>query len=183
MFGITTHSAIDAENMRGEGSAICHPSAAIRREALVAIGGYRKEFEWAEDLDLFLRLAEVGKLANLSDVLLTHRQQLTSVSYSKRGLQLTRTARAVEAAKQRRSLRCTAQSQMGGADAVEVGDGEGIDLQSDYGSTAAIHRKWAWLSLIGGNTRTARKHAFLAFRANPLDIENLRVLTCALRGY
>ncbi|HVE16061.1 MAG TPA: glycosyltransferase, partial [Chthoniobacterales bacterium] len=44
-----------------------HPSVMMRRHALESVGGYRPEFEPAEDLDLWLRLAEIGRLANLAD--------------------------------------------------------------------------------------------------------------------
>jgi GT2 family glycosyltransferase len=46
----------------------------MRADALRKIGGYREQFVVAQDLDLFLRLAEVGRLANLPEVLLRWRQ-------------------------------------------------------------------------------------------------------------
>lgn len=144
------HADIDAANMEGHGSAICHPTAAIRREALLAVGGYRKEFEWAEDLDLFLRLAEVGRLANLPDVLLTYRQHMNSVGYSMRALQRSRIASAVSAAEQRRGL-----SRPGSTANLDTSDADRGDLavKSDYAGAGDIYRKWAWLALIGGTRR------------------------------
>ena len=59
------HEEIDAGLLRGVGWAIVHPAAMLRREAVAKVGGYRKEFQWVEDLDLFLRLGEAGRLANL----------------------------------------------------------------------------------------------------------------------
>ena len=48
--------------------AICHASTMTRKAALVAIGGYWDEGV-SEDWDLFLRLSEVGKLANINEAL------------------------------------------------------------------------------------------------------------------
>jgi glycosyltransferase involved in cell wall biosynthesis len=44
--------------------AICHPAVMIRKTALDAIGGYW-HYRFGEEWDLFLRLSEVGRLANL----------------------------------------------------------------------------------------------------------------------
>jgi glycosyltransferase involved in cell wall biosynthesis len=40
-------------------SPLCHPASVLRRSALAAIGGYR-ECGWAEDYDLWMRLAAAG---------------------------------------------------------------------------------------------------------------------------
>ncbi len=43
----------------------------LRREALEAVGGIRKAFALAAEVDLWLRLADVGKLASTNEVLYT----------------------------------------------------------------------------------------------------------------
>ncbi|MCA9053807.1 MAG: glycosyltransferase [Planctomycetaceae bacterium] len=75
------HADIDAAHLSGRGGALAHPTLMVRADAIRGIGGYRPEFEPAEDLDLLLRLAEVGKLANLPEPLLRYRvhSQMTSV--------------------------------------------------------------------------------------------------------
>ncbi len=83
---------------------ICHPLAMIRSAALKQIGGYDKQYVAAEDLDLFLRLGEIGQLACVNDVLLRYRQHAGSVSERKQTLQLDNQRRAVEAAFVRRGL-------------------------------------------------------------------------------
>ncbi|WP_160112729.1 glycosyltransferase family 2 protein [Mycobacterium sp. 3519A] len=45
--------------------AVCHASTMTRKSALEAVGGYWEQGV-SEDWDLFLRLSEVGKLANLN---------------------------------------------------------------------------------------------------------------------
>jgi glycosyltransferase involved in cell wall biosynthesis len=42
-----------------------HGSVMMRREALTLVGGYRSHFLTAEDYDLWLRLGEIGSIANL----------------------------------------------------------------------------------------------------------------------
>jgi len=69
----TGHEAIDRCNLAIKSVGIPHPTAMIRRQAIVEIGGYREQFPVAEDLDLFLRLAERGRLANLPEMLLSYR--------------------------------------------------------------------------------------------------------------
>lgn len=51
----------------------CHPTVLIRREAFVLMGGYRAVFAQAEDYDLWLRLSEHYRCANLKEVVLKYR--------------------------------------------------------------------------------------------------------------
>ena len=53
---------------------LCHPSVMLRRDALLALGGYR-DGPFAEDYDLWLRLDAAGaRMAKLPEVLLRWRQ-------------------------------------------------------------------------------------------------------------
>ena len=52
---------------------IWHPTAMMRREVVMAVGGYREEMKQSEDHDLWLRLGERGRLANVEEVLLLYR--------------------------------------------------------------------------------------------------------------
>ena len=54
-------------------SAISHPTAMVRSVSMRAVGGYDVRYCAAEDYDLWLRLGEIGELANLSAVLLKYR--------------------------------------------------------------------------------------------------------------
>src|SRR5688500_12259876 len=60
----TTDAEIQATLLKGH-NAICHPAAMIRRSAMEKVGGYDTRFKTSQDLDLWLRLGEVGKLANV----------------------------------------------------------------------------------------------------------------------
>lgn len=164
------HADIDAGNMSGCGSFIAHPAVMMRRKAVLDVGGYRDEFRQAQDVDLFLRLAEVGRLSNLSQVLLNYRQHLNSVGYAHSQAQMRCARNAAIKACHRRKLPIP----------------PGL-LREDTGGTiqnvADVHRKWAWWSLSGGNVATARKHLMEAFHFEPFSPKNWKLLMCVLRGF
>lgn len=62
------------------GPLLCHPSVMMRRDLLRAVGGYRPAYRHCEDYDLWLRLAERTRMANLPDRLLLYRYSGTQVS-------------------------------------------------------------------------------------------------------
>jgi glycosyltransferase involved in cell wall biosynthesis len=85
-------------------TAICHPAAMMRREAVMRVGGYDPYFKTTQDLDLWLRLGEVGRLGNVPEVVLKFRQHGGSVSETKREEQRRFGREACERAWKRRGL-------------------------------------------------------------------------------
>ena len=74
--------ALEVEN------CISHPSCALRAEALKGAGGYREAFPFAQDYDLWLRLAERGaRFAVLPEPLTFYRVHEASASEGKREIQ------------------------------------------------------------------------------------------------
>lgn len=59
-----------------------HPTVVMRRDAVKAAGGYRRQFALAEDYDLWTRLTRQGAVANLPDAL--HRLRRHSDQSSRR---------------------------------------------------------------------------------------------------
>lgn len=57
---------------------ICHSSVMFRKEMALNSGGYRRDFQRAEDYDLWLRLSSYGKIENLEDVLVLYRMYGTN---------------------------------------------------------------------------------------------------------
>ncbi len=162
------HEWIDAELLKGVGWAVVHPVAMMRKAAVLAVGGYRTEFQWAEDMDLFLRLAEVGRLANLPDILLQYRQHPDSVNRSRQQEQIRVIYAVAKEAYKRR----------------------GIPMNSGWTYTPMPvlpkHKQllvWAWKALKEGKVSIARKYALAVCRTSPLNVESWRILYCALRGY
>lgn len=165
---LLTHEEIDQAYLNGGFGTITHPAVMLRHETMQTIGGYRKEMDLAEDDDLFLRLAEIGKLANLPQVLLKYRQHLKSFSSTKfsKGLQVAITA--LQEAYQRRGLK--------------LSDMPYIKVDKPR-SLNGTHSLWAWWALGDGNVATARKHAFLALKSAPTSKESWKTFACAVRGW
>jgi glycosyltransferase involved in cell wall biosynthesis len=59
---------------------ICHPTAMYRKSAVLEVGGYRHSYIAAEDYDLWRRLAKIGELRNLPELLLYKRETQTAAS-------------------------------------------------------------------------------------------------------
>jgi glycosyltransferase involved in cell wall biosynthesis len=76
----SSHDDIVDELLSGRGSAMIHPTVIMRKSSALDVGGYDPEYARTEDLDLFLKLSEVGRLANLPDVLLLFRRHPNSYS-------------------------------------------------------------------------------------------------------
>lgn len=161
-----THEEIDAANLRGGGAAMNHPSVMFRAAVVRAVGGYRKEMIYAEDLDLWLRLAEVGQLRNLPEVLVHYRMHAKSISHARAREQHQQWRSAVRDAGRRR-----------GCDVSPVNTDERPSTVGDH------HVRWAWWALMAGNVRTARKHALVGLRRNPLSVESWKLVACTVRGH
>ena len=163
-----THDEIDADLLRGSGWAMPQPVAMVRRHAVMAVGAYRKKYEWSEDLDLFLRMAEVGKLANLPEPLVKYRTHPNSTNHTRPALQAKLTRECVIETYQRRGLPVPAELSLYAA-------GRPPDAEK--------FRYWAWAALRDKNIRGARRHALTALRMDPLSLHSLRAAYCALRGH
>ena len=78
-----SHEEIDNAHLDGRGGAIWNPTATFRTRAAKDIGGYAEHLQTTgEDVDLWLRLAEVGRLVNLPEVLTRYRVHGANVSLS-----------------------------------------------------------------------------------------------------
>ena len=145
------HDEIDAAHLSGTfASGICHPSVMMRKDAVVLAGSYREEYLYAEDLDLFLRIAQGGgKLTNLAEPLLEYRQHHGSISHTRSAAQRDAAIRAMEDAWERRGI---------------IVKPSKPPVSGGPVAFTNQHRVWAWWALSAGNLVTARKHAMLAVR-------------------
>jgi len=158
------HADIERTLMR-PAIGILHPTVAMSRRAVLAVGGYRADYPHVEDLDLFLRLGEVGRLANLPEVLLDYRNHFTNVSHSNATEQSAAALRAVADACARRGLDVPVL-----APTVTISE-----------SRLDLHRKWVWWALAGGHRRTACKHAIQVLKSAPRSGQSWRLLGCVFR--
>jgi glycosyltransferase involved in cell wall biosynthesis len=148
------HEEIEARLFQGDGGALVHASAMYRGEALRALGGYRVDLEAGEDVDLHLRLAEHGQLANLTQVLLEYRKNPTGVTSTRRQQMRRAQDAAIRDALARRGR-----------------DPALAPRRPPVREKEPPHRVWAlWAgrAIEAGYLATARKHAGRALRAAPL---------------
>lgn len=57
---LVTHEAVEKQYRANSPIGISHPAAALRKSAVLAVGGYRAQFRVNEDIDLWNRLLEKG---------------------------------------------------------------------------------------------------------------------------
>jgi glycosyltransferase involved in cell wall biosynthesis len=169
------HEEIESSYLRGARvTAMSHPSVMMRREAVLAVGKYRPSV--VEDIDLFLRLAEYGRIANLPEVLLRYRIHADNVSRTASfGEKLERDlAGVIRDARRRRKL-------------LEAGDPPAEPAPTEpfraEPSPTDEHETWAWWALGSGHVSSARKHARRVLSRAPLSLRSWRLMYCALRGH
>jgi glycosyltransferase involved in cell wall biosynthesis len=164
------HNEINQSLLFGLGAirGMCHPTVAMRRQAVLDVGGYCPQYQFAQDIDLFLRLSELGSISNLSDILFEYRLHLNAIGFQKRNDQVRLARKAVDAARLRRGLPSL--------------DEEPTPNYAPR-TPADTHRKWAWWALMAGNVATARKHTFKAVVQDPLSRDNLKLAACSIRGH
>ncbi|MCS7469419.1 glycosyltransferase [Stieleria sp. ICT_E10.1] len=146
------HESIDSELIEYRHNAIFFPSSIVRADALDQVGGFRNEFPVGCDTDLWLRLAEIGKLANLPEILLDYRWHAESNSWKVPHWQRERAMLAINDARRRRGMEALPSS-----------------LQTaSHAETprCKIHDTWSAVALHSGNPATARKHAWKSLRLN-----------------
>jgi len=97
-----SHDEIVPRLLIGDGSALTHPAVMMRKAAVIEIGGYDEIFQVSQDLDLFIKLSEIGKLENLPEVLLYWRQHSESINSSYSHLWTEKKRKAVKHAIYRR---------------------------------------------------------------------------------
>jgi glycosyltransferase involved in cell wall biosynthesis len=162
------HDDIERQFLAGIGWAVVHPVAMMSLQHVRALGGYRTQLEPSEDLDLFLHLAERGRIANLPDVLLQYRQHPKSVNHT-RFEEQNRTKRAIIS---------------------EAYARRGMQLPPNWSpprrNIMPREREldmWAWVALKKGNVVAARKHAMSLVKLAPLSFSSWRLMFCAIRGH
>ena len=100
-----TAPASIANALLKKGCVFRHPTIMARREALESMGGYRAALTYAEDFDLWLRMAERFELANLTEVTLFYRVHQQSISNARHmEQQLAHSLALLSAQRRRRGL-------------------------------------------------------------------------------
>jgi len=163
---VTEHDAMDAGHLDNGKKSTQFPSSFIRRDALVKVGGFDPALKGGEDLDILLKLAEIGRLGCLPEVLYNYRQHLASMCQSMKGQIWVDVRTVLINARARRGLPL-------------------LEPTHTRNTTepAEIHRRWAWWALGDKNVSTARKHANRALLLDPFSKATWRTVACAWRGH
>jgi glycosyltransferase involved in cell wall biosynthesis len=145
---------------------LCHPTVMMRKEAVLRVGGYEPETMLAEDLDLWLRLGEIGQLANLPQVLLGYREHGGSVSEVGHFKQIEVMKMVTERAWKRRDVIGQFQNKPWRPTSIE----------------AQQHRtlKYGWRAYVRGDRRMAMDYGWMAIREFPMKFEGWFLLFCAV---
>lgn len=162
------HTGIDGQNIIGMSGGIAHPAAVFRKQAIQKIGGYDEKYKYAEDLDLFLKLAEIGKLANIEKPLLYYRQHLDSVCFKYADQQNISVKKATADAMKRRGITDHKK--------IETHNAAGLD-------NLEIYRIWAWWAIGDKNFGTAKKYGKKLLFKKPFSIQTWKIWYCIFRGY
>lgn len=162
----TEHEVIDSRHVAGIGS-LAHPAAMIRRDTLLRLGGYRPQCYGAEDHDLWLRLGEHGRLANLPDVLMKVRVHAANFTFVNQDRTRAAMKLVLDEAYARRGLPPPVVAP---------------DILPTMGSPIERRRVWAWSAVHAGHYRTARKHAWSIVRHSPGARASWVLLVYALLG-
>jgi glycosyltransferase involved in cell wall biosynthesis len=157
------------------GGAMRFPTTTMRRDVALQFGGFREPFRMGEDLDLLLRLSEVGQMANLPEVLYLYRQHLSSVSRQLIGGWIEYRDTILELARERRAT---------GLDRLQRGEAVTISHQprpQDLRRLAQFHYcQWARYALENRDFKLAREHALAAIGYGPLRLTAWSVFARAL---
>lgn len=157
------HADIDQAQLRGH-TSICHPAAIIRKKAMRETAGYKPEYICAEDLDLWLRLAEIGKLANIPEVLLKYRLHENSISEAAGELQQKNIKHACEQAWQRRNI------------SGHYEPGEHWRPGADKASRHKFALRYGWIAWQNQHRETWWTYACQALRLKPFSVTSWRLM-------
>ncbi len=139
---------------------ICTSTAVARRAALARAGGFRTDLRFAEDWDLWLRLAEAGPVAKLDGVWAEHRERPGSLAHAGRG-ELHAAQEAVLAAALAREPALYRDVARAARAHLECRSGIRSYRARDYRGA----RRHLWRSVLGGRIRPSLKYLVRALAA------------------
>ncbi len=85
-------------------TSFLHPAAMVRRSAILQVGGYDEALPTAHDLDLWLKLSDIGQLANVPQTVVKYRIHSQSICDRNKDAALSEIQTAFDRAWQRRGI-------------------------------------------------------------------------------
>jgi hypothetical protein len=155
--------ALDPQRLRGPAH---HGSTLFRRELYERVGGYRGQFYFAQDLDLWTRIAEHGRHVALPEILYQARFAVDSISSLQRRRQIDTSQIILECARLRRA---------GLSEAPALARAEAIlpDRANAGPSDLAAALYFIGVCLRRRGDPRARRYFRDALRANPLHLRSV----------
>lgn len=167
---VTKHEAILRKMLNSPGGTVSHPTAIMRADVLKDLGGYDPNCPVAQDVELFLRLAEHGAIGNLPEPLLLYRIDPRSATRSRRQQQWRVVSRVLTQAWQRRGAQCPP-------------DLESVRRRFDRLPTGPkLYRKLVANALYYGARKAALKHTFHSLKKYPSSRHSWQSLWWSIRG-
>jgi glycosyltransferase involved in cell wall biosynthesis len=163
---VEDHNDIQSQLLNGI-CPISHPSVVMRRNAVLAVGGYRPEMMPSEDADLWMRMGERGRLANLADVVVRYRVHDASVSSLRHGEQCQILQAAANEACDRRGIPRRE---------LKIQSWLPVDRQSRHHHSMV----YGWAGFHGGNRSAAAHYGLRAVSLMPWRRESWLLLACAI---
>ena len=155
----TGHEEIDAAHMAGLAGQLIHPTSMMRLDAVRRVGGLNEQWTYAQDYDLWLRLAEIGRLSNLRETVLNYRLHFSSVTFAMRRSQCESVAGIAKSARGRRGMPPLSSS---------------IDLESGDGWVGATawdsRERWYRMAIRGQEFSTATRIVCQLIQERPLCV-------------
>jgi len=163
------HDEIESSLLNDHGVQLCQGASMMRRSAILKVGGYDEGYAVGEDTDLFLKMALIGKLGNVPDVLLYYRQHLeSSTNAANANLYSDSLSRIKKAWNDRR-----------------------LTLPDDFKHWSEDMRaktqkgdllQWGWNALLKGEIKIAFKYIKELLVRGYFDLDVLRFIFCVIRG-
>jgi len=158
----TKHEDMRSRLLNGSNCFI-HPAVMYRKDGVVQVGGYQDDYP-TDDYGLWLRLSEIGELANIPKYLLQYRVAAKESSIDKHRQQLAAAERILAEHYRSRGL------------------GTPPTLPADYSpqSVPRIHHHWAMSAAKHRQWSASRKHSRAAIMQEPTNIHAWWTLTKAI---
>ncbi|WP_448560767.1 glycosyltransferase family 2 protein [Trichothermofontia sp.] len=150
-------------------TSFLHPTAMIRKSAMCQVGGYDVRFATGSDLDLWLKLSEIGEIFNLAETVLKYRIHTRSISYAHQQQQWQNAEIIFDHAWQRRGLKREFKV-------------TGCRFRStpDPASKLEYMLKYGWWAFNSRQRQTAILYGTRAVAVNPFSIDAWKLLICAV---
>ena len=163
----TDNQKIQESMLKGH-TCIHHACVMYRRISALKVGNYAESFTTVGDLDFFLRLGEIGDLANMEEILYKYRLHSKSISESKQIQQTQDKIEACERAWKRRGIQ-------GHFEATEPWR-PGLDRISQH----QFMLKYGWWAFNSRQRKTAVIYALKSIQALPFKRKGWKLLACSM---